>query len=55
MINEKRKSPNAILTCVDDSRGCGRRGRPWGNNGPPPGFDQQAFVAAMGATAATIA
>ena len=37
------------------SRGRGRRGRLWGNSRPPPGFDQQAFVEAMGATAAAIA
>ena len=37
------------------SRGCGRRGRPRGNSRPPPGFDQQAFIAAMGAAAAAIA
>ena len=37
------------------SRGRGRRGRPWGSSGPPPGFYQQAFVEAMGAAAAAIA
>ena len=37
------------------SRGRRRRGRPWGNSRSPPGLDQQAFVAAMGATTTTIA
>ena len=37
------------------SRGRGRRGCPWGNSQPPPGFNQQAFVEAMGAAAAAIA
>ena len=37
-----------------ESRGHGRRGRPQGNNRPPPGFYQQAFIAAMGAAAAAI-
>ena len=37
------------------SRGRGCRGRPRGNNRPPPVFDQQAFVEAMGAIAAAIA
>ena len=37
------------------SRGHERRGRPRGSSRPPPGFDQQAFVAAMGAAAAAIA
>ena len=37
------------------SRGRGRRGRPRGSSRPLPGFDQQAFVAAMGAAAAAIA
>ena len=37
------------------SRGRRRRGRPRGNRRPPPGFDQQAFVEAMGAAAAVIA
>ena len=36
------------------SRGRGRRGRPRGNSRPPLVFDQQAFVEAMGAAAATI-
>ena len=38
-----------------ESQGCGRRGRPWGNSRPPSGSDQQAFVAAMVATVASIA
>ena len=37
------------------SRGFGRRGRPWGSSRPPPNFDQQAFVEAMGSTVAAIA
>ena len=37
------------------SRGRGRRGRPRGSSRPPPGFDQQAFVKAMGAAFTTIA
>ena len=37
------------------SRGCGRRCCPRGSRRPPPGFDQQAFVTAMGAAAAAIA
>ena len=37
------------------SRGHGCRGRPRGNNRPPPCFDQQAFVATMGAATADIA
>ena len=36
------------------SQGRRRRGRPQGSNRPPPGFDQQAFVAAMGVVAAAI-
>ena len=35
------------------SRGRRRRGRPWGDGRPPPVFDQQAFIEAMGATIAT--
>ena len=37
------------------SRGRGCRDRPRGNSQPSPVFDQQAFVEAMGATAAAIA
>ena len=37
------------------SRGSGRRGRPRGSSRPPPGFDQHAFVKAMGAAATAIA
>ena len=37
------------------SRGRGWRGRPRGDNQPPPVFYQQAFIEAMGAAAATIA
>ena len=37
------------------SRGRKRKGRPWGSSRPPPGFDQQAFIEAMGAAAAAIA
>ena len=37
------------------SRGHKRRGRPRGSSRPPLGFDQQAFVEAMGATAGAIA
>ena len=37
------------------SRGRGRRGRPRGDGRPPPVFDQQAFIVAMGATIATSA
>ena len=37
------------------SREHGRRGRPRGNSRPPLGFDQQAFVEAMGAAFTTIA
>ena len=36
------------------SRGCRHRGRPWGSSRPSPGFDQQAFVEAMGVAAAAI-
>ena len=36
-------------------RGRGRRGRPRGSSRPPPDFDQQAFVEAIGAAAAAIA
>ena len=35
-------------------RGRGRKGRPWGSSRPLPGFDQQAFVGAMGAAFTTI-
>ena len=55
MKNEKRESQIAILTYVDGiSRGRERRGYPWGSSRPLPSFDQQAFVAAMGAAATTI-
>ena len=37
------------------SRGHGRKGRPWGRSRPPSGFDEQAFVEAMGAAFTTIA
>ena len=37
------------------SRGQGRKGRPRGTGPVPPLFDQQAFVEAVGITAATIA
>ena len=37
------------------SRGRGRRGRPRGNSQPPPVFDPQAFIEAMGAAVAIIA
>ena len=37
------------------SRGRGRRGRPRGTSQVPPVFDQEAFVEAMGVTAAAIA
>ena len=37
------------------SRGCGRKGCPWGSGRPPPGFDQQAFTEAVGVAATTIA
>ena len=37
------------------SRGRGRRGCPRGNSQPPPVFNQQAFVEAMGATSTAIA
>ena len=37
------------------SQGRGRRGCPRGSSRPPLGFDQQAFIVAMGAAAATIA
>ena len=37
------------------SRGRGRRGRPRGTGQAPPVFDQQAFVEAVGITAAAIA
>ena len=38
-----------------ESRGRGRRGRPRGNSRPPPVFDQQAFIEAMGVVIATAA
>ena len=37
------------------SRGRGRRGRPRGIGQAPPVFDQQAFIKAVGITAAAIA
>ena len=37
------------------NRGHGRKGHPWGRSQPPLGFDQQAFVEAMGAAFTTIA
>ena len=37
------------------SRGRGRRGHPRGSSRPPPGFDQQAFVEAIGPAFTTIA
>ena len=37
------------------SRGRGRRGRPRGSGRPSPGFDQHAFVEAMGTAFTTIA
>ena len=37
------------------SRERGRRGRPQGSSRPPHGFDQQAFVEAMGTVFTTIA
>ena len=37
------------------SRGRERRGHPRGSSRPPPGFDQQVFIAAMGVAATTIA
>ena len=37
------------------SRGRRCRGRLWGSGRPPPGFDQQAFVDAMGVAVAAIA
>ena len=36
------------------SQGCGHRGRQLGSSRPPPSFDQQAFVEAMGAAIAAI-
>ena len=36
-------------------RGCGRRDRQLGSSRPPPSFDQQAFVEAMGDAIAAIA
>ena len=38
-----------------ESRGRGRRGGGRGNNQPPPAFNQQAFMEAIGATTTTIA
>ena len=38
-----------------ESRGHRRRGRPWGNSRPLPGFDHHAFVEAMSAAFTTIA
>ena len=38
-----------------ESRGRGRRGRPRGDGRPPPVFDQQAFIEAMGAIRITLA
>ena len=37
------------------SQGRGRKGRGRGGNQPPPAFNQQAFIEAMGAATATIA
>ena len=37
-----------------ESRGRGRSGRPRGNSQPPPVFDPQAFIEAMGAAVAII-
>ena len=37
------------------SRGRGRKGRPWGNSQPPPVFDPQAFIRAIGTTVDIIA
>ena len=37
------------------SRGRGRRGRPRGDGRPPPVFDQQAFIEAMGVAIAIAA
>ena len=37
------------------SRGQGRRGRPRGDGRPPPVFDQQAFIEAMGVAISTAA
>ena len=51
----------AMLIVKMASRGRGRRERPWGTGqapptiDQPPGFDQQAFVEAVGITAAAIA
>ena len=38
-----------------ESRGRGSRGRPLGDGRPPPVFDQQAFIEAMGAAIAIAA
>ena len=38
-----------------ESQGQGRRGRPQGTSQAPPGFDQQAFIEAMGIAFTTIA
>ena len=37
-----------------ENRGRGRRGRPRDNSQPPPVFDPQAFIEAIGATVAII-
>ena len=37
-----------------ESLGCGRRGRTWENSQPPPVFDPQAFIEAIGAAIAII-
>ena len=36
-------------------QGRGHRGGGWGNNQPPPTFDQQTFTEAIGTATATIA
>ena len=41
------------MTCVDGKWRTGHRGRPRGDGRPPPVFDQQAFIEAMGAMIAT--
>ena len=43
------------MTCVDGKLRKGCRGRPRGTSQAPPGFDQQAFIEAMGAVFTTIA
>ena len=55
MINEKRGSQIAILTCANGKSRARTQRSSMGNGRPPPGFDQQAFVEAMGAAAAAIA